>query len=254
MEQKSEFTKLLDVVKLPSQGYFYQNGVDSLQMYYMTSLDEQLLLSPQLVQSGVAFDKLIERCMVDKGAIKVEDLLIGDKNKLLLFLRVSAYGAEYKVEVVSPYSGKRYIESVDLLKIKDITPETLNYNDKISDKKTFTITTSDKHVIEFKMLTVKEENYISQIAENESKKMGGIDMTSLLRLKEQIVNLDGKPEKPRIEKFLHTMSPKIRREIQKSINEVTTGLDLNYEFKCPDTGNIFQDTITITREFFYPES
>lgn len=254
MEQKSEFSRLIDLVKFPSQGYFYKDKLDSIQMYHMRAVEEQILLSPQLVKSGIAFDKVIEQCMVDKSLIKVEDLMIGDKNKILLFLRMSAYGNEYKVEVVSPYTGKQYVETVDLLKIKDITPDDLDYSSKITDKKTFIFNTSDKHVIEFKLLTVKENNYISSIAEHESIKMGGVDVSNLLKFKEQIVSLDNNPDKVRIGKYVDNMSPKIRKEITKAFNEVTTGLDLNYTFKCPDTGKTFQSYVTITGDFFYPES
>lgn len=256
MEQKqSEFTRPMDIVPLPSNGVFYSFDPPktSVSMFFMRAIEEQILLSPQLVQSGKAFDMVIQQCMVDTD-IKVDDLMVGDKNKILLFLRINSYGNIYRTSVVSPFTGKVFEQDVDLLKIKDITPDDLNYEQKLTPNKTFKMTTSDKHLIEFKLLNSKEENLVNEMGKIETTKRGGVDMTSLVKLKHQIIALDDNVDKVRIGKYVDNLSPKIRREIVKNIDEVTTGLDLTYTFVCPDTGKSFQGKINVSSDFFYPES
>ena len=84
-----------EVVELPSKGYFYPKesplASGKVEMKYMTAREEDILTSPNLLKQGIAIDKLLEALIVDKK-INIDDLLIGDKNALIVAARILAYG------------------------------------------------------------------------------------------------------------------------------------------------------------------
>ena len=106
-----------EVVDLPSKGLLYPEGsplsTGKIEIKYMTAKEEDILTSANLIKQGVVVEKLLESLIIDKS-IKVDDLLIGDKNAVLIASRILAYGKEYEVEV-----DGRKIE-VDLTTLKDI--------------------------------------------------------------------------------------------------------------------------------------
>ena len=105
-----------EVVDLPSKGLLYPEGsplsTGKIEIKYMTAKEEDILTSANLIKQGVVVEKLLESLIIDKS-IKVDDLLIGDKNAVLIASRILAYGKEYEVEV-----DGRKIE-VDLTQLKD---------------------------------------------------------------------------------------------------------------------------------------
>ena len=84
-------------VNLPSKGYFYpkENPLSSgkVEMKYMTAREEDILTSPNLLRQGIAIDRLLESLIVDKD-VNIGDMILGDKNALLVAARILAYGKE----------------------------------------------------------------------------------------------------------------------------------------------------------------
>ena len=100
-----------EIVELPSKGHFYINGhplsSGKVEIKYMTAKEEDILTSENLIRQGTVIDKLLESLIVDKS-IKVDDLLTGDKNALMVASRILAYGKDYDFE----YNGVE--QKVDL--------------------------------------------------------------------------------------------------------------------------------------------
>ena len=119
MANESKFPT--EVVELPSKGYFYpkDNPLASgkVEMKYMTAKEEDILTSPNLLKQGIAIDKLLESLIVDKN-ININDLLIGDKNALIVAARILAYGKEYEF-VTFDDSGEEVNATVDLTTLND---------------------------------------------------------------------------------------------------------------------------------------
>ena len=94
----SEYKFPTEIVELPSKGHFYVNGhplsSGKVEIKYMTAKEEDILSSENLIRQGVVIDKLLEALIVDKS-IKVNDLLTGDKNAIMVATRILAYGKEY---------------------------------------------------------------------------------------------------------------------------------------------------------------
>ena len=97
-----------EVIDLPSEGKLYpkehpcSNG--KLELKYMTAKEEDILTSSNLIQKGLAIDKLLDSLILTQG-VKVNDLLLGDKNAVMVAARILAYGPEYSCQVVNPNTG-----------------------------------------------------------------------------------------------------------------------------------------------------
>ena len=94
-----------EVIDLPSQGKVYSKDSPladgKVELKYMTTREEDILMSDNLIKKGVVIDKLLDSLIVTKG-VKQQDLILGDKNAVLIASRILAYGPEYNVEVTNP--------------------------------------------------------------------------------------------------------------------------------------------------------
>ena len=104
-----------EMVDLPSKGHFYVDGhplsSGKVEVKYMTAKEEDILTSQNLIQQGTVIDVLLQSLIVDK-TINVNELLIGDKNAIMVAARILGYGKEYEFE----YEGVE--QSVDLTKLE----------------------------------------------------------------------------------------------------------------------------------------
>ena len=111
----AEYKFPTEVVDLPSKGYFYIDGhplsSGKVEVKYMTAKEEDILTSQNLIKQGTVIDILLQALIVDK-TINVHDLLVGDKNAIMVAARVLGYGKEYEFE----YDGEE--KSVDLSKLE----------------------------------------------------------------------------------------------------------------------------------------
>ena len=100
-----EYRTPYDIIELPSQGILYKNKVKSVKVEYLTAMDESILTSPNISSGGKIMDALLKRKVKDLG-FNVEDLLVGDRTALMVYLRVTAFGEEYNQLVFNPNSGQ----------------------------------------------------------------------------------------------------------------------------------------------------
>ena len=86
-------------------------------MKYMTAREEDILTNVNFIKNGTVLDKLIQSLMVDK--FNYDDLLIGDKNAVLIAARILGYGAEYEINKTHPQTGQSEKVSIDLTSLND---------------------------------------------------------------------------------------------------------------------------------------
>ena len=107
-----------EMVDLPSKGHFYVDdhplSSGKVEVKYMTAKEEDILTSQNLIQQGTVIDVLLQSLIVDK-TINIQELLIGDKNAIMVAARILGYGKDYEFE----YDGEE--QKVDLSK-KCFTP------------------------------------------------------------------------------------------------------------------------------------
>ena len=200
----NESTFPTEVVELPTKGYFYpkDNPLASgkVEMKYMTAKEEDILTSPNLLKQGIAIDKLLESLIVDKN-ININDLLIGDKNALIVAARILAYGKEYEF-VTFDDSGEEVNATVDLTTLNDKEIDFDKLPQGINEFP-FELPNSKRAII-LRFLTHKDEKEIEKEAEALKKVSNSIVATMTSRMKRLIISVDGNSEKQHIHNFVDT--------------------------------------------------
>jgi len=170
-----------EVVDLPSKGLLYPEGSPlssgKIEIKYMTAREEDILTSANLIKQGVVVQKLLESLIIDKS-IKVDDLLIGDKNAVLIAARILAYGKEYEVEIFG-----RKVE-VDLTQLKDNKLDESIVTKGVNEFE-FELPAT-KRKLTFKMLVSGDEKTIDDEVKG-YEKIHGIGYELTKRLKHQII-------------------------------------------------------------------
>ena len=112
-----------EVVDLPSQGLIYPKdsplSSGKVEVKYMTAKEEDILTSANLIQKGIVLDKLLQALIVSEG-VNLDDVLIGDKNAIMIASRILAYGKDYKFEYTDPSNNEKKTHTIDLSKLEHI--------------------------------------------------------------------------------------------------------------------------------------
>ena len=248
-----ETTFPTEVIDLPSKGYLYPEksplSSGQIELKYMTAKDEDILTSQNLIAKGVVLDVLLDNLIVDKK-IKVSDLLIGDKNALLIAARVLAYGKQYEFEVTSPVTGELTTHNLDLTSLKDVS---VNFSKmtKGQNEFEFTLPTTDR-VIKYKLLTSGDVDAIEKRAKSLSK-ISEIDRSLTTRLKHMILEVDGNSERSVVNNFVDNEFFAVdSRSFRKYISDNTPDIDL--EISIDVDGEEVDITVPMTVQFFWPTS
>ena len=151
MAENKKYDFPTEVITLPSQGKCYPKehplASGEVEIKYMTAKEEEILASQNLIKKGIVLDKLFESIIADK-TLNIDDIVIGDKNAIVLATRILGYGPEYKVQVPNEFDENEEI-TIDLSKVqtKDIDLSKLNRNNSYDF-----VTPSGKNVLKFKLL------------------------------------------------------------------------------------------------------
>ncbi len=233
-----------DVVELPSQGVVYKNNKKSLRVAYLTASDENILTSPNLIQNDSVIEELLKRKILDKD-FDVNELLNEDKQAILIFLRNTAFGTEYELEIMDPKTNRPFTTKVDLsiLKVKDFTLQ----SDSNGEYSYFM--NNVKKNITFKFLTNQQEKDLELIKNSKSDNL--IVPTNTKRLEMMIKSIDGQRDQMLIYQFIQQLPIKDSQDFKKFVNENKPGIDLSIEVKTP-SGEIVKSFIDFGVEFFRP--
>lgn len=236
-----------EIIKLPSRGVFYQNRVSELVVEYLTSKDEDVLTTPSLIENGTVLDVIMRR-KIKTPNINLDDLLGGDKEAIILFLRTSSYGFEYKVDVYDPRTGIPFKETVDLSKLRYKEPK------EMPDASGLFMVELPmrKKLVRFRLLKSNEESILQKKAES-LKEAYGTDFSeyNTLKLKSHIVEINGKIDRTYIDRFVDAMPALDALTIRRKINEVSPGVSMEYEFTAKD-GFKFKANLSVGVDFFFP--
>ena len=237
-----------EVVDLPSNGLLYPKGSPlssgKIEIKYMTAKEEDILTSANLIRQGVVVEKLLESLIVDKS-IKVDDLLIGDKNAVLIASRILAYGKEYEVEV----EGQKI--EVDLTKLKD---KKLDESVVTNGANEFEFELpATKRKLTFKMLTSGDEKVIDEEIKG-YEKIHGIGYELTTRLKHQIISVDGDSKKASINSFVdNEFLSRDSIAFRTYVAEIQPDVDMTSTFTDSE-GNEKEFTVPMTVTFLWPNA
>jgi hypothetical protein len=242
-----------EVITLPSEGKCYplDNPLSSgqIEIKYMTAREEEILTSQNLIKKGVVLDKLFESLIVDKN-INPDDIILGDKNAIMLATRVLGYGAEYFVQMEDSV-GEKHKVSVDLSKvqIKEIDLDILN------PENTYKFTTPiGKVQLEFKMLTHGDERSIdADVKAMQKFNKGGTSSELTTRYRYMIKSVDGKTDTKTIVDFINNkFLARDTRAFREYIKSIQPDMKMEFEYMDPETQTSEVKPIPMGVGFFWP--
>jgi rubredoxin len=247
----TEFMVPTDDVELPSQGKYYPNGQKSVKIKYLTAEDENILTSPDLIKNGKVLDFLLEHAVIDKN-LRPDNMLTGDKNAVLLALRSTGYGDDYEVKMTCPECTEPYKTSVKLssLKHKAIEGEA-DQNGEFSVQ-----LPKMKLIVKFRLLSGKDESYLSKKVESikKMKKNSGASSFLTERLILQLMEVNGNRDKIYISNVIANMPISDSYFLREYIGIVEPGVDMEYEFECINCGHVYKDSVPLTAKLFWPSA
>lgn len=245
------------IIELPSQGKCYpaSNPLSSgtIEIKYMTAREEDILSSQNYIKRGVVLNKLFEAVIVQPD-VNPDDIILGDKNAILMATRVLGYGPEYTVEVTDPFSDEKQEVTIDLsiIKTKDIDYSKLNSKNIYQ----YTLPKSGTK-LEFKLLTHRDEvdiiNELAAIKRNTKAKSDSVDVDASTRLRYMIVSVNGNTDIAYINKWIKNEFLAIDvRKFREYVKEISPDIDMKFQFVSDVTGESEELNIPIGINFFYP--
>jgi hypothetical protein len=233
-----------DVVELPSRGIHYANNKKSARIAYLTAADENILSSPSLIATNKVVDELLKRKILDKD-LSIDDIVEEDRQAILIFLRNTSFGSDYKVTSTDPKTGEQFDFELDLstLKTKDFTL-VADANGEYSY-----FMEKSKLDITFKFISKKQEKELDQI--KDSWNGNGVPPIITKQLEMMIKSVAGNKDLMNIRNFIENMPIKDSQDFRKFINENKPGLDLTQTATTP-SGDTIQVEIGFGVEFFRP--
>jgi hypothetical protein len=238
-----------EVLDLPSQGLVYpkENPLSSgqVRIKLMTAKEEDILSSSNLIKKGLAIDTLFESILLD--GVNPNDIIVGDKNAILLATRLLGYGPDYSFTFYSSKAGDSIESSVDLSKVQ--TKE-MDFS-MFKNKNEFEYTTLSGTKITFKIITHGDEKLIDKDIAALQKINKDVSSDISTRLRHQILSVDGKNDLATINKFVNGMLAREARAFREYVKSITPDMNMKFEYTHED-GEVEEAPITMGVSFFWP--
>lgn len=252
-----DFVRPTTILSLPSGGKFYPeghplHGQDTIEIRQMTTAEEDILSNKSLLQKGTAIDKFLERLLID-AKVGPQDLLIGDKNAVLIQARIDGYGADYTTQVNCPVCAARQKVTFDLEQCT--TPTETQDVDGVTQTEigNFIITLDNGWAVEVKPLTGTDENKIVKMTSN--KKKAGLAETAIQdQLNTMIVSVSGHTDRGTIAQAVGHMTGKQSRFIRDTYKKLIPNVEMKSDFECRECGTATEMEVPLNAEFFWTSS
>jgi hypothetical protein len=236
---QQDFSLPHDVVKLPSEGKFYKNKKKSVKVGYLTAADENIIMAAK------AEDMIMTllRSKVYEPDLRPDDMMNGDIEAILIFLRNTSFGSEYKIQVTDPETGKRFGCEIQLdeldIKRGEVEPE---------EDGTFSVELPKSGTsVKIRPLTYKEIMEINKQAE--SYPVGRVAPKVTWKLQKQIVSINGDETPGTIAKFVDGLPIMDSKFIRNFLDVNEPRLDLRRSVLAPSGEKVTVD-VTFGAEFF----
>ena len=254
---EKEYAFPTEVLTLPSKGLLYPKdhplSSGTIDVKYMTAKEEDILTSTNLIEKGTVIDKLLES-VIANDKIKLDDILLGDKNALMIGTRVLGYGPEYVVKFEDPDTSLEVEHTFNLTQLKNAD---IDYKLLEGGKNEFEFETPNSgDKIVFKLLTHGDEKNVEKEIKAYQKlsQVTGVSNELTTRLKYQIVSVNGDKKQETINEFVDNRFLSLdTREFRKYIKSVTPDINLTQEYES-QVGETHTVDIPIGVRFFWPDT
>ena len=243
-----EFKLPTETIELPSKGLLYPEGhplaAGTVEMKYMTAKEEDILTNQNYIKNGTVIDKLLQSLLVTE--FDYGDLLIGDKNAIMVAARILSYGKDYSFD----FNGEQQVADLSLMENRAVD---YNVYKRGQNEFAFTLPHSD-NTVTFKLLTHSDEKKIEQ----EVKGLQKINKDNIAevstRLKYMITSINGSEERADIRKYVDNyLLAKDARALRDEYSRVSPDLELTFTFEDSE-GVEKEATLPIGINFFWPDA
>ena len=260
MANPMDFVTPTEFVELPSQGKMYPQGhplynQETIEIKYMTAKDEDILTSRSLLKKGLAIDRLIDNLIVDKS-IRASELLLGDRNAILITSRASAYGHIYRTNVACPSCGERAKRNFNLLepRVRHGGEWDEEYKIEQNTKGNYVIKLPfTELLVEMKMLTGKEEVAMVRESQKKTKMENEIEATLTGQMRHFVVSVNGYDDKKIIDHVVKNLTARETRIIRKAYKQLTPDLSIVGDFECRSCSHEQELEVPFNADFFWPD-
>ena len=247
---------------LPSRGEYYPEGhplcgEETIEIKFMTAREEDLLASRSLLEKGLVLDRLIDSLLVNKK-IRSRDLLVCDKNAILIQARKSGYGSDYATKITCMACMKADTYDYDLEEAELQSPLTDYQLEEASVKHVgnghfeVEIPNSSATVV-LRLLNGHDERALTDLTDKRKKRKQD-DSLITDQLNFMITSVMGHDDPDTIRRYVDSLPLRDSRFLRKTYESVSPSITLRKEFVCTHCG--YEDDITFpfTTDFFWPNS
>ena len=243
-------------VDIPSKGKYYApehplHDQESVEIRFMTAKDEDILTSPNLIKKGIVLDRLAQSLILDRR-VKVEDMLLGDKNAILIQARITGYGPWYEAAVTCPSCSEEQKEEFDLNECTSLDESNTDFEEiEVLEHGYFNITLpATKVECVIRLLRGREEKILMKDFGKKNKKEDNY-ATQQLKLMLQTVN--GHDERKVIDYFADNMPISDSRFLRYLYEKLNPNASLKTVFKCESCAHSEDLEVPLTTDFFWPK-
>jgi hypothetical protein len=245
-----------EIVPLPSNGKVYSQssslyGCDTVEIRAMTAREEDILTSRALLKKGTVITELIKSCLVDRS-VNVLDLLSGDRNALMVAIRITGYGPEYAVEMECPECSAKTPHNFNLaaLPIKRLEIDPVIPGSNIFE---FKLPYSGK-VVKFKFMTGRDEEEIMVLGEKQKKLGLPSESNVTTNLLYSLLAVDGIEDRAKIAGFVKAMPARDSLALRNYMRENEPGIVMKQETTCDACGHSEEVGMPLGVTFLWPSA
>lgn len=234
-----------DVLPLPSQGKLYRTKRANVKVSFMTTADENILSSPNLLKSGEFLQILMDRKILEPD-LRYKDLHVGDRNAIMIWLRATGYGEMYPVTLLDENDEPFETE----INLNELKYRNLGAEPDAEGLFDFQLPLS-KAFIKFRFLTCGDIDEIEKIIETEKESGLPVDNSNVYRLERIIVEVNGSRDRNEIRQVASNLRVNDGKALNEYIDKIESGVDLNITVGTPGGGSV-NTFLPLNVSFFWP--
>ncbi len=249
IKNKEDLKAPFDLVQFPSLGLFYKDKKPGVLVKYLSGIEENILTAPALASVGDALDIALD-CVIMNEDVNVENLLVGDKNAILLYLRSTSYGDKYPVFITCPKCSMTGESSFNIssMEAKDIV-ELPDDNGEYSFKMPKMSLRGSAVVVKFRPMTVADEKKINYEIEVEKQNPRSLPKAVTIKYKNQITAINEITDKNQIAKLVSTFPIKDSTALRNYMEKMEPGISTKVELQCEKCQHSFYENFKIDSGF-----
>lgn len=246
---ENKFNLPTETVDLPSKGLLYPKdsplAEGKIEMKYMTAKEEDILTNSNYIRQGVVIDKLLQSLII--SPINYSDLLIGDKDAVMMAARILGYGKDYDFQ----YLGEKVTVDLSTLQLKELDESIIK--EKGKNEFEYKLPNTDNNIT-FRLLTQKDDRDIDAELEGLKKLNKNANNELTTRLKYMILSINGNYERGTVRQFVDTaFLARDSRAFREYYAQISPGVETKIKFET-EFGEEEDINIQFNSNFFWPES